>query len=245
MTSSENGMQAKLIAVVERGEADQAALVAQLSDAEKAAVGEPDHWAVKDHIAHLNFWRERTLRRLIAVRNGTEPPGPVPDFQPENERNFTEQRHTPWSEIIGESDRLFSVAKQAISGLSEAQLTEPQATASVEITLSERVVSDYLEHPSEHLTQLYRERGDTDHAETQERATVRTVSELFGQTSTIYGYAIYNLGCYYARTGKIAQAIAAVGEALPLIPSLVEWSKQDSDLDSVREIPAFQELYTQ
>jgi len=50
-------MQAKLIAVVERGQADQAALVAQLSDAEKAAVGEPDHWAVKDHIAHLNFWR--------------------------------------------------------------------------------------------------------------------------------------------------------------------------------------------
>ena len=56
-------------------------------------------------------------------------------------------------------------------------------------------------------------------------------------------YAIYNLGCFYARNGEADRAIAAVGEALPLIPSLVEWSKQDTDLDSLRDLPAFQALY--
>ena len=94
MTTSVSDIKTKLIAVIERGEADQAALVALLSDADKAAIGEPDHWAVKDQIAHLNFWRDRTLRRLIAVRDGAEPPGPSPDFQPENERNFAAQQHT-------------------------------------------------------------------------------------------------------------------------------------------------------
>ncbi len=59
MTTSVSDIKTKLIAVIERGEADQAALVALLSDAEKAAIGEPDHWAVKDQIAHLNFWRDR------------------------------------------------------------------------------------------------------------------------------------------------------------------------------------------
>jgi DinB superfamily len=238
-------IKSKLIAVIERGEADQAALVAELSDADKAAVGEPDHWAVKDQIAHLNFWRERTLRRLIAVRDGSEPPGPVPDFQPENERNFAAQQYTPWSEIIGDSDQLLREAKQVIGKLTDAQLTEPQQTASVEITLSERVVSDYMEHPSEHLTQLWRERGDAARADEQERATVQVIGELFGKKTTIYGYALYNLGCFYARNGETTQAIAAVGEALPLIPSLVEWSKQDPDLDSLRDIPAFQALYTE
>jgi hypothetical protein len=243
MTTGMSDIKSKLIAVIERGEADQAALVAELSDADKAAVGEPDHWAVKDQIAHLNFWRERTLRRLIAVRDGTEPPGPSPDFQPENERNFANQQHTPWSEIIAESDRLFRETKQVIPQLSDAQLTEPVMIGTAEIKLSERVVSDFMEHPAEHLTQLYRERGETARAEQQERATVEVITELFGKSNTMYGYAIYNLGCFYARNGEAERAIVAVGEALPLIPSLVDWSKQDTDLDSLREIPAFQALY--
>jgi hypothetical protein len=243
MTKSLSDVKSKLVVVIERGAADQEALVALLSDAEKVTIGAPDHWAVKDQIAHLNFWRDRTLRRVIAVRDGAEPPGPSPDFQPENERNFANHQYTPWSEIIAESDRLFAETKQVIQQLSDAQLSEPQKTGTVEINLSERVVSDFMEHPSEHLTQLYRERGETARAEKQERATVEVISELFGTNTTMYGYAIYNLGCFYARDGESERAIAAVGEALPLIPSLLEWSKQDTDLDSLRDIPAFQALY--
>jgi DinB family protein len=243
MTTSVSDIKTKLIAVIERGEADQAALVALLTDAEKAAIGEPDHWAVKDQIAHLNFWRDRTLRRLIAVRDGAEPPGPSQDFQPENERNFANQQHRPWSEIIAESDRLFRETKQVIPQLTDAQLIEPQQVGTAEIKLSERVVSDFMEHPAEHLTQLYRERGEAARAEAQEGATVEVISELFGKNNSMYGYAIYNLGCFYARNGESDRAIAAVGEALPLIPSLEEWSKQDTDLDSLRDLPAFQALY--
>src|SRR5215831_15855818 len=234
MTTGVGDIKTKLITVIERGEADQAALVALLSDSDKAAIGEPDHWAVKDQIAHLNFWRDRTFRRLIAVRDGTEPPGPSPDFQPENERNFAAQQYRPWSEITAESNQLFRETKQVIAQLTDAQLTELLKIGTAEIRLSERVVSDFMEHPAEHLTQLWRERGDLPRAEQQERATVQLIGELFGKDTTIYGYAIYNLGCFYARRGEAAQAIAAVGEALPLIPSLVEWSKQDSDLDSLR-----------
>ncbi len=243
MTTSMSDIKSKLIAVIERAEADQAALMAQLSDAERAAIGEVDHWAAKDQIAHLNFWRERTLRRLIAKRDGAEPPEPAAGDQQENERNFANHQHTPWNEVISESDRLFREAKQVIEQLSDAQLTEPLETGTVE-TPPDRVVSGYMLHSSEHLAHVYRNRGDTARAEEQERAAVQVVGELFGQTTTMYGYAIYNLGCFYALRGETAKAIAAVGGALPLIPSLVEWSKQDPDLDSLRDIPAFQALYT-
>src|SRR5260370_39782538 len=96
MTTSVSDIKSKLIAVIERGEADQAALVALLSDSDKAAIGEPDHWAVKDQIAHLNFLREHTLRRLIATRDGSPPPEEIADEQQANEQNFANHQHTPW-----------------------------------------------------------------------------------------------------------------------------------------------------
>ncbi|MGO8948667.1 MAG: DinB family protein [Ktedonobacterales bacterium] len=244
MTSGASDIKSKLIAVIERAEADQAALVALLSDAEKAAIGESDPWAVKDQIAHLNFWRNLSLEELVALRDGVEaPPRPI-DEDLENERNFAKHQHTPWSEVIGESNQLFGEAKQIIGQLTDAQLTEPHQSASGgEFTRSDRFVADYMEHPSEHLTQVYRERGDTARAEAEERATVQVIGELSGQHWPVYGYALYNLGCSYARNGETARAIAAVGEALPLVPALVEWSQKDPDLDSPRDIPAFQALY--
>ena len=245
MTSGASDVKSKLIAVIERAEADQAALVAQVSDAEKAAIGEPDRWTVKDQIAHLNFWRDDALRRLVALRDGAEAPAPLTeDDDVLNARNFAKYQHTPWSEIISESDRLFGEAKRIIGQLTDAQLTEPQQSASGDgRTRSDRFVADYMEHPSEHLAQVYRGRGDTARAEEQERATVQVIRELSGQRWTIYGYALYNLGCSYARHGETAKAIAAIGEALPLVPALVEWSRKDPDLDALRDIPAFQALY--
>jgi hypothetical protein len=54
---------------------------------------------------------------------------------------------------------------------------------------------------------------------------------------------IYDLGCFYARTGRSEQAIGAIRKALPRVPSLVEWSKLDPDLDALPEIPEFQAHY--
>ena len=53
----------------------------------------------------------------------------------------------------------------------------------------------------------------------------------------------YNLACVYALSGLKDQAIQAVKESFPLNPYLVEWSKKDSDLDSIRQEPAFLALY--
>ena len=47
----------RLLALVAQGQAEQQAFIAQLSDAERAAIGEPDAWAAKDHIAHNTAWK--------------------------------------------------------------------------------------------------------------------------------------------------------------------------------------------
>ena len=245
MTGETTDVRGKLIAVIERAEADQAALVARLSDAEKAAIGEADRWTVKDQIAHLNFWRDRALRELIALRDGAAAPEPLnEDDDPVNARNFVQHQRTPWSEVAGESDRIFREAKQVIGQLSDAQLTKAHPSAADgAFTRADRFVSDYMEHPAEHLTQVYRERGETARAEEQERATIELLREVAGQRWAVYGYALYNLGCFYARRGETEKAIAAVGEALGVVPGLVEQSREDRDLDALRDLPAFQTLY--
>lgn len=245
MTTEASDIKGKLIAVIERAEADQAALVARLSDAEKAAIGEPDHWTVKDEIAHVNFWRDRALGRLIALRDGAAAPEPLNEEDDVvNGRNFAQHQRTPWSEVIGEADRLFREAKQVIRDLPDARLTEPHPGApDGKITRADRFVSDFMDHPAGHLAQIYRERGDTARAEEQERATVELLRELSGQRWAAYGYALYNLGCFYARRGETEKAIAAVGEALGVVPQLAEWSREDPDLDGLRDLSAFEALY--
>ena len=53
----------------------------------------------------------------------------------------------------------------------------------------------------------------------------------------------YNLACCYALAGQAEKAMDALREALRLAPDLTEWSKQDTDLVSLRERPDYQSLY--
>jgi len=53
---------------------------------------------------------------------------------------------------------------------------------------------------------------------------------------------LYNLACHYALAGEKDKAITTLGQAFHLNPGLIEWSTHDSDLDSVRNEPAFQSL---
>jgi hypothetical protein len=56
-------------------------------------------------------------------------------------------------------------------------------------------------------------------------------------------HAIYNLACLYAVTGRPHRALKLLPEALRLDPWLVEFSKHDADLETLRNDPAFQALY--
>jgi len=61
---------------------------------------------------------------------------------------------------------------------------------------------------------------------------------------TLYGAARYNLACFYALSGQNEKAMNELREALQLRPDLLEWSKQDADLATLRHLPAYQALYS-
>ena len=55
--------------------------------------------------------------------------------------------------------------------------------------------------------------------------------------------SIYNLACFYALNGMGKEAIEKLKVAFKERPELLEWSKQDSDMDPLREMPEYQALF--
>ena len=57
------------------------------------------------------------------------------------------------------------------------------------------------------------------------------------------GNQTHNLGCFCALHDRRQRAIELLKEALPMHLTLIEWSEQDGDFDTLRGPPAFQALY--
>jgi len=53
---------------------------------------------------------------------------------------------------------------------------------------------------------------------------------------------LYSLACLEATEGKHDEALAALGEAVELDPSVADWAREDEDLRSLRELPEFKAL---
>jgi len=233
----------RLLALLTHGQADQDMLAERLSPEERAARGELHAWSAKDHVAHNNFWRQDAARRLQAALAGSSPPD-SDDEQALNERVFQEQRETPWEELEAETERLRVEAAALIRRLGPDDLTQrnryPWQRGG---SLERLILTNWYEHPAEHWGDIYLSRNEPDHALEVRQAVVTTVGELFAHDPTTNGYVLYNLGCFYARTGRAEQAIGAIHEALTANPSLREWARQDIDLDSLRALPMFQAIY--
>src|SRR5437867_11058288 len=89
----------RALARVAQGQARQQAFIAQLSDTERAAIGEPDAWAAKDHIAHNAAWKADAAREIAAaivaaVRGET--PETTPSITVVNPRAFAAYQHQSW-----------------------------------------------------------------------------------------------------------------------------------------------------
>jgi hypothetical protein len=235
----------KLLALLDHGKANHEAFVATLSQAEREAVGTETGWQPKDHVAHLNYWRSRTVKLLRAALGEGEVPESGADFQPQNERNFTEWQHATWDAVAAQTASLDAEARTLLGRLSAQDLEEARRFPwqTDDRTLSVVIGADFVEHPAEHYSQLYRERGLPERGTAMMDDSARFIGELYGTTSREYAVTLYNAGCYHARNGMSTEAIAAVGQALRLAPDLTDWSKQDADLDSLRDLPDFQAIY--
>jgi hypothetical protein len=242
-TSGATALKSRLLDLLRRGRAELDAWLGDLSAAERAAIGVADAWAPKDTLAHIAFWQGASAHRLEAIRRGDEPQT-YEDFQRYNDETFERERLRPWEEVVAMARRTVEAHLAAAGELSEDELTDPARHPWLEgRPLWTSVAGNGFEHPMEHFCHFYRERGDLTRAE---RVMERQMEGMLGldDSHRSRGAAYYNQACFWALAGQPERAIPLMRDALALRPDLVAWSRQDTDLVSLRDLPEFQAMYT-
>jgi tetratricopeptide (TPR) repeat protein len=225
----------QLLGHLQRAYDEETNLIAAAGDNELAQDGAPDDWAMKDVFAHIGSWKALIAERLDPAN--LDNPSPLYAL-PVDEQNFQfydEYAGHPWPEVRALIDRGYYNLRAAIEALPDEYLSEGDRFPWQDgRPLWQRIGHIGFYHPLYHLAELYRDRGDREQARALIVEATDGMSSLSGEAPYIGSYA-YNLACFFALAGEKEQALKRLRQAFELRPDLIEWSKQDSDLDSLRD----------
>ena len=225
-----------LLDLLRQSHRNQNAFFQQLPAAELSAVGTPELWSAKDHVAHLTFWRQHLTLRLQAIIHH-EPQPEIPSYEQLNPLIFQEHRAQPWPTVLAESDQAYADLIECAARLEEDDLTALGRFAWVGdgMPLYTAFMGNCYEHTQSHLAQDLLDRHD------DARALAiyeQWASGVLGANvpDLLRGYVLYNLACFYATHGRVETARPALGQALTLYPALREFAQTDPDLVALRPL---------
>lgn len=222
--------------LLQQGHRDEAAFLQGLDETERTAIGTPELWSAKDHIAHRTFWHQNLVLKLAAALQRQEIPSREENEELLNSTNFEQHKLRPWSAIHAESEQVYAELVKLAEQFSEEDLTAPGRFAWIvgEWPLYAAFLGNCYEHDQEHLAQYYSDRNNLARAiEIRERCASRIIqAEMPGW---VKGSFLYNLACFYAQQNQLEKATALLEEAVALSPHLEEQLKRDPGLAALRE----------
>jgi tetratricopeptide (TPR) repeat protein len=223
----------RLLDLLERAYEEEQVFVQGLSDEERSAVGAPEQWSAKDMIAHIAAWKERAAQVLAALRAGEPGPG-FDGLDRINARIFAEHQNLPWSDVLSRSAQKVGFLREQTEATPDDVLIAPEESDRHDEPVWWFVVGAGYNHSLGHLAEYYIGRGDTTYAiEMQEEAAEYLLP--LDEGPEWQGRVHYGLAIYCAAVGQSGKAIDALRKAFRLHPALVERSKQDPRLASIRE----------
>ncbi len=230
----------KLVALLKTAHEEQRAFIAGLSDAQRSQVGTSERWSAKDNLAHIAFWQQDQVQVQKALAHGESVP---PEKPKSNQAIFQEWRDRSWSDVVAAATESFTAWLALLESYSESDLITPnRLPPPCEKPLWRYILHSGYLHPMEHYADCYLEQGDLIRATMLQQKMAKDRANLGEDESR--GIANYNLACFYAKTGQKSLALELLSSALKLAPSLVEWSKEDTDLVSLHDEPEYQALYS-
>lgn len=221
--------------LLRQGHRDEETFLQEITEAERTAIGTPELWSSKDHVAHRTFWHQDLVLKLSAVLKLQEVPLSAEDEAQINETVIEEQRQRPWSNIHAESERVYADLLTLAEQLSEEDLTTSRRFAAIsgERPLYAVFLGPCYEHDQEHLAQYYSDRNALPQAtQIRERCVERIMQAEV--PAWVKGSFRYNLACFYAQQNQREKAAALLQEVITLAPHLKERSESDPDLAALR-----------
>jgi len=140
------------------------ALLASLSEAQITAAQLPKSWSIKDVVAHLRAWQQRSIARLEAAQLNREPEYPrwPEQFDPEVEDQphdlnawlYEQHRDQPWSSVYEDWRAGFLRFLELAAAIPEKDLLDPKRYPWLEGYALVAVLQGSYEHHQEHAEYL-------------------------------------------------------------------------------------------
>ena len=222
---------------------------AGLNDAAKAQSESPDKWSAKDTVAHLTTWQRRWLDWLQPVAHGQLPDDRGPghteeDWDRINAESFATNRTRPWDQVWVESQKAYAqVAAWAPLVPQDYLNAQRRLGMREERPIWAWIAGPFLWHVEVHVAEFHSKHGVLDRAIQATRKFTDQVAAI--APTDVQGESYYNYACILALNGRTDDAVVALRDAFARNATLVETSKQDTDLDSLRARSDFQTLCTQ
>lgn len=237
-------MNPQILALLHFARQQELKLVEGLSDAERQATGTPDSWVAKDFLVNIMRWKELQTQKLAAAQRGEVPPvwKEMEVIHQINSQTFTHYQSYSLQEVEAEAEQIFNAFIAQVERMSEEELNDPHHYAWQEgERLRGETLGNGLWHPCSQLTACYMQSGKRQLVLQLQEAMLESVRRA-GLPDEGLGAVIYDQACFYATNGWPEKALQLLPEALRLRPTLLEWSRHDSDLDSLRADPTFQAI---
>jgi hypothetical protein len=215
-------------------------LIASLLPEERKARGSLKLWSAKDVVTHLNFWGRHFLRQLEKSAKEEKVPLAGDYLNEVNDGVLYEHMEQPLDEALAEYEQIHKELLMVFDSYSAEDLSDEKKYAWLEgRPMSDRVLGNLVWHPQSHIADFYVKRGNLEKAIAMQEVLTEKLKRFPNWGAT----AFYNTACFYALNNMPARAIPCLKTAFAQRPDLMEWSRQDSDLDSLRGLADFQELY--
>ncbi len=201
----------------------------------------PDDWSAKDNLAHIAHWQVHLVDNLQAIREG-KPPRRIEQIHSANDAAYQAHRSDTWEQVLELLQDSYQRLLQHTRGFSQAELDSCQFFPWHPDRPLWRTIAGYaILHPYSHLAGVAGKHGLAGvilESYQAIQAQLLALQDDPAWQASVY----YDLACFCALAGEKERALHALATAFDHSPDLREWSQQDSDLDSLRSDPAFQEL---
>jgi len=214
-----------------------------LSAEERARTGTLEDWSAKDVICHIAARKALMAEGLLAACEGRSPIGGE-DLDDENAVLFQQHHGKGWDDVLRLAADALEVVVAQLEALDEQELTRGARFFpwQGERPLWRLIVGSGCLHPIGHMAEFQRTRGNLGRAAEVLGRMARSMAGL-DDGAAWQGAVKYSLACHHSLLGAKAEAIRELRESLALNPGLVDWSKEDPDLDAIRGEPEYQAIY--